>query len=934
VYLRQSHAPQLAAASVSRAPKGISPGARLLVFVLCAAAAAATLGAASTGAPRAGDWTTFFALSAAAAVAQLFGVRTTNNQSYHLAIGFVVAGALLLPPELLALLCVVQHAAEWFKERYPLTMQSFNVANYTLSGLAASAAGWIVLGSRELVVDSRTAAAGLCAVAAFVLVNHTLLAGILRVARGHSVRQSGLFAVESLSIDLVLALVGVGVAIWWTMSPWFVLVAVAPLVLIRRALSVPELRAQASLDPKTGLYNAGRLNTALEHELERAGRFERPLSVIVADLDLLREVNNTYGHLAGDAVLLGVADAFRRQLRPYDLPARFGGEEFAAVLPETNLDEAVQIADRIRAAVEHSEFRHHATGRPVHATLSLGVASAPEHARTADELMHQADLALYRAKALGRNCVCAAAPGTNGLVSVPGHVGLSERRAAEPSSQPVAVQQADSVVESWPTLLAAGVASVRAIARRRGGDETAKQSRTATRGERNAWALIIPLLAVSFSLLALNAGHLGDAAVSDPWGVAGFALAVVGLQLLSIDLYGRGGESASAVAILAGGFALGVPAGMALAVLAALVQWTRRGAKLNHGLFDVANFALAAAAAAYVYGAIGHEGHSVAVRFAGAVCAAITYRLLNSGLLALVMSLAEAIPFRAVWSERLRWASLHYLAYAPLAFAFALAYEKLGVVGLAAFSVPPVLATFSVRQYVQHTRASVEEVRRANDDLRRSNAELAQSNERVRKTHLATIAALSRSIEVNDRYTGGHTERVGMLAVAIARKFGYSGDELEAIEIGALLHDIGKIGIPEAILSKPGPLSEQEWERIREHPVISDYILSEIDLHPFVRQIVRSSHERLDGTGYPDGLSGDEVPLPARIVLVADAFDALTSDRAYRAGRDVDAAFVELNDHAGTQFCPRCVDALEQLRHEQPDLLEGGRRSATLEVVA
>jgi putative nucleotidyltransferase with HDIG domain len=199
--------------------------------------------------------------------------------------------------------------------------------------------------------------------------------------------------------------------------------------------------------------------------------------------------------------------------------------------------------------------------------------------------------------------------------------------------------------------------------------------------------------------------------------------------------------------------------------------------------------------------------------------------------------------------------------------------------------------------------------------------ESASLVERVRKTHLETIAALSRSMEAKDYYTGGHTERVADVAVALARRLGYEGHDLDAIEIGALLHDIGKIGIPERILHKPGPLDDDEWRVMKEHPLISEYILAEVDLDPIVCQIARSSHERMDGAGYPDGLGGHEIPLAARIVLVADAFDALTSDRPYRRGRGVDAAIAELRAHRGTQFCPEVIDALEELYREQPELL-------------
>jgi HD-GYP domain-containing protein (c-di-GMP phosphodiesterase class II) len=199
--------------------------------------------------------------------------------------------------------------------------------------------------------------------------------------------------------------------------------------------------------------------------------------------------------------------------------------------------------------------------------------------------------------------------------------------------------------------------------------------------------------------------------------------------------------------------------------------------------------------------------------------------------------------------------------------------------------------------------------------------ESAELVDEVRKKHLETIAALARSMEAKDYYTGGHTERVSDVAVALAKRLGYSGNELDAIEIGALLHDIGKIGIPERILNKPGPLDDEEWKVMKEHPVISEVILSELDLHPFVAQIARYSHERLDGAGYPDGLGGEDIPLPARIVLVADAFDALTSDRPYRRGRSIPAAIEEMRLHSGTQFCPRVMDALEQIYVSEPHIL-------------
>jgi HD-GYP domain-containing protein (c-di-GMP phosphodiesterase class II) len=198
--------------------------------------------------------------------------------------------------------------------------------------------------------------------------------------------------------------------------------------------------------------------------------------------------------------------------------------------------------------------------------------------------------------------------------------------------------------------------------------------------------------------------------------------------------------------------------------------------------------------------------------------------------------------------------------------------------------------------------------------------------EEIRKTHLDTIAALSRSMDSKDNYTGSHTERVSNISIGLGKRLGFTGAELDAIEIGALMHDIGKIGIPESILHKPGPLDNDEWIVMKRHPVISELILSEIDLSPIVLQIARSSHERLDGAGYPDGLAGEEIPLPARIVLVADAYDALTTDRPYRRARRPRAAIDEIVANQGTQFCPLVVAALERIYREDPALLSNVAR--------
>src|SRR4029078_5498717 len=382
----------------------LAPGAPFYFFVVAAVATAVSLPLLSRLSPHTPGWTTFVILGTIAAVAQLFVVRTPRTQSYHTTIVFLIPAAMLLPPELVVLIGVAMHIPEWLKSRSAWYIQIFNICNWTLSMLAAYAAfhGILDFGMGS---DFNYALAGLAAAASIVAVNHLLMAPMLHLARGHSMRESGLFSFPSLSTDLVLAMLGVAMAAFWAANPWLIPFSVAPLLLIHRSLSVPQLQEEARVDPKTGLFNARHSALALNEELLRAERFDRPLSLVMADLDLLRDINNTYGHLAGDAVLQGIAEVFRSHLRHYDVPARFGGEEFAILLPETSPEQAFEIADRIRRTVAARTYDVETSSEPIRATVSIGVAGFPRDGSDANELIHQADLAVYRAKLQGRNRV-------------------------------------------------------------------------------------------------------------------------------------------------------------------------------------------------------------------------------------------------------------------------------------------------------------------------------------------------------------------------------------------------------------------------------------------------------------------------------------------------------------------------------------------------
>jgi HD-GYP domain-containing protein (c-di-GMP phosphodiesterase class II) len=179
------------------------------------------------------------------------------------------------------------------------------------------------------------------------------------------------------------------------------------------------------------------------------------------------------------------------------------------------------------------------------------------------------------------------------------------------------------------------------------------------------------------------------------------------------------------------------------------------------------------------------------------------------------------------------------------------------------------------------------------------------------------ITALSNAVEARDSHTGGHGHRLVELALALARELGCSEQECEDICWAAVLHDIGKIGVPDGILSKPGSLTEEEWELMRRHPELGYQILSPISALKNAARYVRHHHERYDGRGYPDGLKGEEIPLGARIIAVADAYVAMTEDRIYRKGRSHQEALAELKRCSGTQFDPKVVEAFVRLFSDQ-----------------
>jgi HD-GYP domain-containing protein (c-di-GMP phosphodiesterase class II) len=201
-------------------------------------------------------------------------------------------------------------------------------------------------------------------------------------------------------------------------------------------------------------------------------------------------------------------------------------------------------------------------------------------------------------------------------------------------------------------------------------------------------------------------------------------------------------------------------------------------------------------------------------------------------------------------------------------------------------------------------------------DLRETFKQERARAQELRRSYMATVRALSNAVEARDAYTGKHAERVAAYGLVIARKFVPELEITPELEFGYLLHDVGKVAIPDAILYKPSSLDDDERALMSRHPVIGAEIVRGIEFLTDAAEVVRSHHERWDGTGYPDGLAGEEIPLTARVFSVADVLDALTTDRPYRPACSLHYARAMISAESGTQFDPRVVDVFNSIDDE------------------
>ncbi len=351
-----------------------------------------------------------------------------------------------------------------------------------------------------------------------------------------------------------------------------------------------------------------------------------------------------------------------------------------------------------------------------------------------------------------------------------------------------------------------------------------------------------------------------------------------------------GGRVMSSKCIVLAVIALFGPAAAACmeAVSALLRGLIQRRTTPRKAIFNSAMLASAAGAAGLVYGILpfsdNYASPLIVLPLAGAM---VVHSVVNSAMLGVIISLDADMPLQRVYRNSFFTAKLRVLLDLPFAVMIALLYLQGGAWTLVLFLFPVLALYQSDRLY-----------------------------QRNKEAHINSIAALTTALEADEPYTHGHSYRVAKLAVTIGGSMNMNDRDLETLEYGGLLHDIGKIAISNEIICKPGRLTESEFEVIKTHATIGADIVEQIKFLAKATDLIRHHHERPDGRGYPHGLKRDEISLGCAILNVCDAFDAMTTDRPYRKALSVEKAMEELVRHKGSQFDDRVVDIMLKLYHQ------------------
>jgi diguanylate cyclase (GGDEF)-like protein len=698
------------------------------------------------------------------------------------------------------------------------------------------------------------------------------------------------------------------------------------------ALDNAQIRAwlehQAQTDPLTGLFNHRMFHERLLEALQDASRTHRPVSMLMLDIDDFKRVNDVHGHGVGDELLRLLADTLRGCVRPDDVVCRLGGEEFGVVMRSCDGGDATLVADRLVERL--AELDIPAVGT---LTVSIGIALGPEHAMNPRELTACAEAAMMTAKSRGKNRIVLYDEGSTERPGAPlherdvrsiAHLKMLQSLSGKLNRLNDVREIGDEIAVELRSLIAFHNCRVFVV----DGEELVP---VAFRGEFVGDTVALPLELLRTKIGTGITGRCAERGESLLIGDAAnceFASRIPGTPIIEESL-------------------LAVPLRYGLRVVGVIVV-----SKLGLDQFDeddvrllevLAGHAAVAVENASLYESARREAESATalLEFGRELATSSSLEDVFERVVSLTAALLDA-PRTSFWMEdgdgTLAPRMFHgYSAeeekrLAPRRFRVSDVHEDADE--LEPFLVRPgdweeiesapldpetsyAIAPLLVDGRVGCIAAALPDGDFGERELRllgglAHQAKLAIANagnyEGLERTFVETVEALANALEANDEYTSTHARWITDLALRVGNEFGLGKRELKRLELGALLHDIGKIGIPSDILSKPGRLTAEERAVIEMHPELGERIIAPIDRLQEVRAIVRHCHERWDGTGYPDELEGDAIPLESRIIFVCDAYHAMTTDRPYRKRLSHPEAVRRLLEAAGTQFDAHVVE--------------------------
>jgi diguanylate cyclase (GGDEF)-like protein len=699
-----------------------------------------------------------------------------------------------------------------------------------------------------------------------------------------------------------------------------------------------RLEHQAMTDSLTGLYNHRAFHERLRQALARASRSHEAVSVLMLDIDDFKRVNDIYGHGAGDEILRELAETLKDSVRSSDAVYRLGGEEFAVVVTSRSAQHAERLAHRVVERVTASDFEP--AGR---ITVSVGLARGPEHAMNPRELVACAEAAMMSAKARGKNQIVLyedramerpgdeLAPSARDVRSVAhmkmlqslggklnrlndvkeiGNVIATELRALiDYHNCRVSLVQGDDVL---PIAFVGQFTSetrepMEILACKVGEGITGRVAQT---GES---LLIGDAANCEFARILPGTDSIDESQVVVPLTFGTRIVGVIVISKLGLNQFDE--DDVRLLEVLGGHAAVALEN-------ASLYEAARREAERATALLEFSRQLSTAEGMDAVLDRI----VELSARALGSSRASVWYQDASDG----ELRLRATHGYPQLDRERLaRLQFPHELAQRYLGDnePFLVTKDEYGdvpalrdFVGERPFAVAPLTLDGGRLGCIA---LSVPEDGEFGDRQLRllagvaHQSKLALTNagnfDTLERTFLETVEALANALEANDEYTSSHARWITDLSLKVGQELGLELPSLKRLELGALFHDIGKIGIPETILSKPGPLTDDERRIVEQHPELGERIIAPIDRLEEVRPIVRHCHERYDGKGYPDGLFGAEIPIESRIILVCDAYHAMTTDRPYRKRLPAEEALRRLREAAGTQFDPRVVQVCERV---------------------